>query len=79
MFSRLGPINIDCDAPAYGVVEACEKLGFQSPLDVRWCGMSHVHEGQRETGGVVGFHPSCGCSAASSPRSQPVPAANHYL
>jgi len=57
MFSRLGPINIDCDAPLYSVVEACEKLGFQSPLDVRWCRMSHVLGGQRESSGVVGFHP----------------------
>jgi hypothetical protein len=28
-------------APAYSVVRACQELGFRSPLDVRWCRMSH--------------------------------------
>jgi hypothetical protein len=36
------PIEIDCDAPAYLIVHACQSLGFHSPLDVRWCRMSHV-------------------------------------
>ena len=57
MSSRLGPMDLDCDAPLYSVVKACEGLGFQSPLDVRWCRRSHVLGGQRELGGVVGFHP----------------------
>ena len=54
---NLGPMDIEFDAPPYSVVKACEGLGFQSPLDVRWCRMSHVLRGQRELGGVVGFHP----------------------
>jgi hypothetical protein len=37
MANRLGPLEIDCDAPPYEVVRACEALGFRSPLDVRWC------------------------------------------
>jgi len=41
MFSSLGPIRIDCDAPPYSVVKVCEEFGFESPLDVRWCRMSH--------------------------------------
>src|SRR5208282_162858 len=56
MFSGLGPIDIDCDIPAYFVVETCEALGFQSPLDVRWCRLIHFLEDRRERGGVFGFH-----------------------
>jgi len=54
---NLGPMDIQCDAPPYSVVKACEGLGFQSPLDVRWCRMSHVLRSRGEVGGGVGFHP----------------------
>lgn len=33
--------EISCDAPAHSVVQACEGLGFDSPLDVRWLRLSH--------------------------------------
>jgi hypothetical protein len=36
MNSRLGPVEIECDAPPYAVVQACAYLGFHRPLDVRW-------------------------------------------
>ena len=36
MSDDLGPIDFDCDAPAYNVVRACERLGFVTPQDVRW-------------------------------------------
>jgi hypothetical protein len=49
------PIDIECDAPLYFFVEACGKLGFQSPLDVRWCRTSHLPGGKRGPSG--GFHP----------------------
>ena len=55
MYCNLGPIDIECDAPPYSVVKGCGKLGFQSPLDVRWCRMSHFLGRQREPDG--GFHP----------------------
>jgi len=51
----LGPIDIECDAPPYSVVEACGNLGFQSPLDVRWCRLSRYLGRQREP--ADGFHP----------------------
>ena len=41
MSGPLGPIAIDCDAPGYLIVKACQRLGIQSPEDVRWCRMSH--------------------------------------
>jgi hypothetical protein len=41
MASQLGPIEVSCDAPPYAIVEACEKLAFQKPLDVRWFRMRH--------------------------------------
>ena len=55
MFNSLGPMDIECDAPHYSVVEACGKLGFRSPLDVRWCRTSRFLGGRRKSGG--GFHP----------------------
>jgi hypothetical protein len=51
--SDMGPIDINCDAPPFSVVKACEKLGFQSSLDVRWCRVSHFIKSQ----GELGFHP----------------------
>jgi hypothetical protein len=45
MFSRSDALDIECDAPPYKVVRACDRLGFQSPLDVRWSRRSRfVHE-----------------------------------
>ncbi len=41
MSEQLGPLEVNCDAPLYHVVEACERLGFHAPLDVRWCRVSH--------------------------------------
>jgi hypothetical protein len=51
MSSRLGPIRIDCDAPPDLVVQKCERLGFESPLDVRWCRLSHFVNRPGEAGG----------------------------
>ena len=34
MSSRLGPLQIECDAPPYMIVSACRKIGFESPEDV---------------------------------------------
>jgi hypothetical protein len=53
MAGRLGPIQIDCDAPPYAVVQACERLGFESPSDVRWCRMSHLLNGRVQPGGAL--------------------------
>jgi hypothetical protein len=36
-FNRFGTTQIDADAPPYSVVQACRRLGFHSPEDVRWC------------------------------------------
>ncbi len=54
MFSHMEPIDIECDAPSYAFAEACGKLGYQSPLDVPWCRISHFLGNQCEAG--VGFH-----------------------
>ena len=42
MSSRLGPLQIECDAPPYMIVSACRKIGFEYPEDVRWQRMSGV-------------------------------------
>jgi hypothetical protein len=36
MADRLGPIEIECDAPPYSVVRACHRIGLQNPEDVCW-------------------------------------------
>jgi hypothetical protein len=41
MAGPLQPLDIRCDAPPFPVVGACQKVGFRSPLDVRWCRLSH--------------------------------------
>jgi hypothetical protein len=41
MANKLGPIGINCDSPPYSVVQACRRIGIESPEDVRWCRMSH--------------------------------------
>jgi hypothetical protein len=82
MFSRLGPIDIKCDAPLYSIVKACGKLGFQSSLDVRWCRTNHFLGGQGESGG--GFHPLRWLFGGSQPPEttcacgQPLPKMERY-
>src|SRR5947209_1765795 len=55
MSNKLGPIDITCDAPSYSVVRACEWLGFQAPLDVRWVQLSHFLAERRVPGAANGF------------------------
>jgi hypothetical protein len=52
MVNRLGPLEIDCDAPPYEVVQACQREGFRSPLDVRWCQLGRflTEQASREKG-----------------------------
>jgi hypothetical protein len=42
MSNRLGPIEIQCDAPPYGIVRACRRLGVRAPEDVRWFRVGQV-------------------------------------
>jgi hypothetical protein len=46
MQKQLGPIEIACDAPSYGIVRSCTELGFENPLDVRWLRLDHVIGGR---------------------------------
>ena len=41
MSSKLGPLEVICDAPPYCIVRACHLIGLQEPEDVRWLRMSH--------------------------------------
>jgi len=41
MSKSLGPIEIQCDAPPYSVVRACQRVGMRNPEDVRWVRLSH--------------------------------------
>jgi len=83
MFTSLGPMDIEWDAPPYSVAEACGKLGFQSPLDVRWCRTSHFLGGRRKPGS--GFHPLLWLFGGSQhPKTtctcgQPLPIMEHYI
>jgi len=84
MSGPLGPLDIDCDAPSYPVVAACDQLGFRSPLDVRWCRLSvfvdshaswfHLFSGEswkRLFGGGPRHEPTCACGT-------PLPAMTQY-
>jgi hypothetical protein len=45
----------ESDAVPYGVVEGCARLGFESPLDVRWCRVNHLlvrHDGPAQGSGL---------------------------
>lgn len=78
MSARLGPVEIECDAPPYAVVQACGCLGFRRPLDVRW---RHARElttcrppgarglGRRLWSALLGRGrgPACGCGQALGP------------
>jgi len=46
-FNHPGAVAIDCDAPSYTIVQACRRLGFQNPEDVRWCHLSQVSRARR--------------------------------
>jgi hypothetical protein len=52
MSSSLGPVELVCDAPPYGVVSACESVGFLTPLDVGWRRLAARAQGQEG-----GLHP----------------------
>lgn len=36
MKRKLGPIEVNCDAPEHDVVKACLQLNLKRPLDVPW-------------------------------------------
>jgi hypothetical protein len=73
MASQYGPLEIDCDAPPYAVVEACSRIGFRSPLDTRWCrasqaippearhGMFSLHSWKQFFGGRAPERNLCHC------------------
>jgi hypothetical protein len=57
MSSKLGPLEVICDAPPYCIVRACHLIGLQNPEDVRWLRMSAFikeHTGE-ELGGSSFF------------------------
>jgi hypothetical protein len=75
MSSKLGPIEVTCDAPPYHIVQACFRIGLESAEDVRWCRMSNLpntHGGWRQlipfsSWGASAHSPqegSCSCGQA---------------
>jgi hypothetical protein len=63
MADELGPIDIQCDAPPYPVVRACQRLGLRDPQDVRWCRVNRSTAARRR------FACTCG---------QPLPTLESY-
>jgi hypothetical protein len=45
--TNLESLDLECDAPSYSIVKISQILGFQSPVDVRWCRLSHFPGGER--------------------------------
>jgi hypothetical protein len=76
MPSRLGPIEIVCDAPPYSIIQACSRIGIRNPEDVRWCRMSHfiaeadsfdpihLHPWRSFLGVAKGGRVNCSCGQA---------------
>jgi hypothetical protein len=65
MSSDLGPMEIDCNAPPYHVVRSCQRLGFESPLDVRWCKVNHKAGQAGVFAKLTGAgRPTCSCGEA---------------
>jgi hypothetical protein len=44
MSKHLGPIEIECDAPAYTIVQAAKPMGISTPEDVRWIKLNSFSE-----------------------------------
>jgi hypothetical protein len=51
MSNQSGREESRCDAPPYSVVKACQRLGFRSPLDVRWCRLDQARNALPERSG----------------------------
>jgi hypothetical protein len=69
MSSELGPIEILCDAPPYSVVRACQRLGFTTPQDVRWCRVSRL--AGSTANGILAWISGTGKVTCSCGRSMP--------
>jgi hypothetical protein len=48
MLGNLETFQLECDAPSYCIVRISQILGFESPLDVRWCRLRHFLGSQSE-------------------------------
>ena len=55
LFDWFSTIAVECDAPAYPIVQACRKVGFCSPEDVRWCRVSRTHQKPHRQNSWLGF------------------------
>jgi hypothetical protein len=55
MCNRLGPDEVQCDAPPYAVVQTCAHLGFHRPLDVRWRPVRDLSAGRSAWKQVFGW------------------------
>ena len=56
MSSKLGPLEVVCDAPPYCIVRACHLIGLRKPEDVRWLRMSgFIKERTGDESGSVSF------------------------
>ncbi len=50
MSSRLGPLEVNCDAPPYNIVHACQMIGLKSPEDVRWSRLNQLMSAYEDRG-----------------------------
>lgn len=46
-------LDVWCDAPCYAIVQACQWLGFQRPLDVAWYHRGRYLQAHRPTFGLL--------------------------
>ena len=45
---NLGPLEIECDAPPYPIVQACNAIGVVKPEDVRWVSISAFAKSKKD-------------------------------
>jgi hypothetical protein len=79
MASKLGPIEVYCDSPAYAIVRGCHQIGMRTPEDVRWFRMSnHLAEaGSRR--GFFGLHSLKSLLGKSQPEDRKTCACGGHL
>lgn len=75
--------DVSCDAPAYAIVQACQWLGLQRPLDVAWyhrARFRRAHQRIRGFLGIVAWLFGRGEPAAATCRcGQALPELDHCL
>lgn len=81
MFSHSRQPLINCDAPPYSVVQACRRVGFEDPEDVRWCRLNQAPAGSVDLlkpATWKAFFGQAGAGGSTCACGQPLPLIEKY-